>query len=236
MLHPIVVTDPEKAPQDAVDALAGFGTATIHEAMGRVGLAGPRFRPIQSDTRVAGTAVTAVCWPGDNLMIHVAVEQCGPGDILVVTTNSPSSDGLFGELFATALQARGVRGVVIDAGVRDTSELRALGFPVWSTSVSAQGSVKATAGSVNLPVTLGNVVVNPGDVIVADDDAVVCVPRRDAEATIAASRAREDKEEASRQAFRRGELGLDRYNLRPLLDRLGVRYVSQKQLREETDR
>lgn len=236
MLQPIVVTDPEKAPLSAVDTLAGFGTATIHEAMGRVGLAGPQFRPIQSGTRVAGTAVPVVCWPGDNLMIHVAIEQCGKGDILVVTTNSPSTDGLFGELFATALQARGVRGVIIDAGVRDVADLRAMGFPVWSTAVSAQGSVKATAGSVNLPVTLGNVVVHPGDVVVADDDAVVCVPRTDVEATIAASRAREEKEEASRQAFRRGELGLDRYNLRPLLDELGVRYVTQKQLREETDR
>jgi 4-hydroxy-4-methyl-2-oxoglutarate aldolase len=201
--------------------------------MGRTGLAGPRFRPIQSGVRAAGTAVTVVCWPGDNLMIHVAVEQCAPGDILVVTTNSPSTDGLFGELFATALQARGVRGLVIDAGVRDVADLNKMGFPAWATSVSAQGTVKATAGSVNLPITLGAVTVRPGDVIVADDDAVVCVPRADVAATIAASRAREDKEEAARQAFRKGQLGLDRYGLRPLLDSLGVRYVSQKELQEE---
>ena len=172
MRRPLVVTDPEKAALSDVDTLAGFGTATVHEAMGRTGLVGPQFRPIQSGIRTAGTAVTALCWPGDNLMIHVAVEQCAPGDILVVTTNSPSTDGLFGELFATALQARGVRGLVIDAGVRDVTDLNKMGFPAWSTSVSAQGTVKATAGSVNLPITLGAVTVHPGDVIVADDDGV----------------------------------------------------------------
>jgi 4-hydroxy-4-methyl-2-oxoglutarate aldolase len=236
MMRPIVVTDPEKATPSAVDTLASFGTATVHEAMGRSGLAGPQFRPIQSKTRIAGTAVTVLCWPGDNLMIHVAIEQCSAGDILVVTTNSPSTDGLFGELFATALQARGVRGLVIDAGVRDVADLNDMGFPVWSTAVSAQGTVKATAGAVNLPVTLGAVTVHPGDVLVADDDGVVCVPRADVDATIAACQAREEKEEAARQAFRRGELGLDRYGLRPLLDSLGVRYVSQKQLVEETAR
>ena len=136
MRRPLVVTDPAKVALSDVDSLAGFGTATVHEAMGRTGLAGPQFRPIQSGTRVAGTAVTVVCWPGDNLMIHVAVEQCSPGDILVVTTNSLSTDGLFGELFATALQARGVRGLVIDAGVRDVADLNKMGFPAWATSVS----------------------------------------------------------------------------------------------------
>jgi 4-hydroxy-4-methyl-2-oxoglutarate aldolase len=236
MMRPIVVTDPVKATPSAVDTLASFGTATVHEAMGRSGLAGPQFRPIQSKVRTAGTAVTVLCWPGDNLMIHVAIEQCSAGDILVVTTNSPSTDGLFGELFATALQARGVRGLVIEAGVRDVADLNDMGFPVWSTAVSAQGTVKATAGAVNLPVTLGAVTVHPGDVLVADDDGVVCVPRADVDATIAACQAREEKEEAARQAFRRGELGLDRYRLRPLLDSLGVRYVSQKQLVEETAR
>jgi 4-hydroxy-4-methyl-2-oxoglutarate aldolase len=236
MMRPIVVTDPEKAAASAVEALAGFGTATVHEAMGRRGLAGPQFRPIQSKVRTAGTAVTVLCWPGDNLMIHVAIEQCSAGDILVVTTNSPSTDGLFGELFATALQARGVRGLVIEAGVRDVADLNEMGFPVWSTAVSAQGTVKATAGAVNLPVTLGAVTVHPGDVLVADDDGVVCVPRADVDATIVACQAREEKEEAARQAFRSGELGLDRYGLRPLLDTLGVLYVSQKQLIEESAR
>jgi 4-hydroxy-4-methyl-2-oxoglutarate aldolase len=208
----------------------------VHEALGRVGYLGPEFRPAWPGARIGGTAVTVLCWPGDNLMIHVAIEQCSAGDILVVTTNSPSTDGLFGELFATALQARGVRGVVIEAGVRDVADLNDMGFPVWSTAVSAQGTVKATAGAVNLPVTLGAVTVHPGDVLVADDDGVVCVPRADVDATIAACQAREEKEEAARQAFRRGELGLDRYGLRPLLDSLGVRYVSQKQLVEETAR
>jgi len=233
MRRPLVVTDPEKAALADVDVLAGFGTATVHEAMGRTGLVGPQFRPIQSKTRTAGTAVTVLCWPGDNLMIHVAIEQCSPGDMLVVTTNSPCTDGLFGDLFATALQARGVRGLVIDAGVRDVADLNKMGFPAWSTAVSAQGTVKATAGAVNLPITLGTVTVHPGDVIVADDDGVVCVPRADVAATIVAARAREAKEEAARAAFRNGELGLDRYGLRPLLDTLGVRYVSQKELREE---
>src|SRR6478672_4739797 len=187
MRRPLVVTDPEKALLSDVDTLAGFGTATVHEAMGRTGLAGPRFRPIQSGVRAAGTAVTVVCWPGDNLMIHVAVEQCAPGDILVVTTNSPSTDGLFGELFATALQARGVHGLVIDAGVRDVADSRDMGFLAWSTAVSAQGTVKATAGAVNIPITLGNTRVSPGDVVVADDDGVVIVPRDDVDATLTAS-------------------------------------------------
>ncbi|MDV7086752.1 4-carboxy-4-hydroxy-2-oxoadipate aldolase/oxaloacetate decarboxylase [Rhodococcus sp. IEGM 248] len=233
MKDPVILTDPIKTPLDTVDALAEFGTATVHEAQGRTGLAGPQFRPIQSGARIAGTAVTVLSWPGDNLMIHAAIEQCGAGDILVVTTNSPSTDGMFGELFATALQSRGVRGLVIDAGVRDVAELNAIGFPVWSTAVSAQGTVKATAGAVNIPVTLGRVSVDAGDVVVADDDGVVIVPRAAAADTVAASRARLEKEEAARQSFRAGELGLDRYGLRPVLDSLGVRYLSQKQYRLE---
>jgi 4-hydroxy-4-methyl-2-oxoglutarate aldolase len=235
-MRTVVVTDPPRADIGDAETLGGYGVATVHEALGRVGYLGPEYRPAWPGARIGGTAVTVLCWPGDNLMIHVAVEQCRPGDVLVVATNSPSTDGLFGELFATALQARGVRGLVIDAGVRDVADLNDMGFPVWSTAVSAQGTVKATAGAVNLPVTLGAVTVHPGDVLVADDDGVVCVPRADVDATIAACQAREEKEEAARQAFRRGELGLDRYGLRPLLDSLGVRYVSQKQLDEETAR
>jgi 4-hydroxy-4-methyl-2-oxoglutarate aldolase len=165
-------------------------------------------------------------WPGDNLMIHVAVEQCRPGDVLVVTTTSPSTDGMFGELFATALQHRGVRGLVIDAGVRDVAELHAMGFPVWSAAVSAQGTVKATPGAVNVPVTVGGQTVRPGDAILADDDGVLVVPRPEVDAALTAARARADKEEATRAAFREGQLGLDRYGLRGRLEELGVEYVT----------
>ncbi|GAA4414887.1 4-carboxy-4-hydroxy-2-oxoadipate aldolase/oxaloacetate decarboxylase [Georgenia halophila] len=193
--------------------------------MGRTGLLGPHLRPIQSDVRMAGTAVTVLAWPGDNLMIHAAVEQCREGDVLVVTTTSESLDGAFGELFATALQRRGVRGLVTTTGVRDTAELREMNFPVWSAAVHAQGTVKATPGAVNVPVTIGRTVVHPGDVIVADDDGVLSVPRAEAGTAIASSKARIAKEEAARTAFSQGELGLDRYGLREVLERLGVTYV-----------
>ncbi|MEU4000640.1 4-carboxy-4-hydroxy-2-oxoadipate aldolase/oxaloacetate decarboxylase [Streptomyces fungicidicus] len=222
----VVVTNPPKAEAEDVEALAGYGVATISEAMGRTGLLGPGIRPIQQGVRVAGTAVTVLSWPGDNLMIHAAVEQCGEGDILVVTTTSPSTDGMFGELFATALRRRGVRGLVIDAGIRDTQELRELGFAAWSRAVSAQGTVKATGGSVNVPVAVDGRVIRPGDVIVADDDGVVVVPRESARRVAEASEAREKKEAASRAAFIKGQLGLDRYGLRERLKELGVTYRS----------
>ncbi|GAA2262364.1 4-carboxy-4-hydroxy-2-oxoadipate aldolase/oxaloacetate decarboxylase [Streptomyces atrovirens] len=222
----VVVTDPPKAAAEDVEALAGYGVATISEAMGRTGLLGPGIRPVQQGVRVAGTAVTVLSWPGDNLMIHAAVEQCGEGDVLVVTTTSPSTDGMFGELFATALRRRGVRGLVIDAGIRDTQELREMGFAAWSRAVSAQGTVKATGGSVNVPVAVDGQVIRPGDVIVADDDGVVVVPREKARRTAEASEARENKEAASRAAFVEGQLGLDRYGLREKLRRLGVVYQS----------
>ncbi|WP_205857234.1 4-carboxy-4-hydroxy-2-oxoadipate aldolase/oxaloacetate decarboxylase, partial [Phytoactinopolyspora endophytica] len=164
---------------DDAERLAGYGVATVHEAMGRTGYLGASIRPAWPGARIGGTAVTVLCWPGDNLMIHVAVEQCRPGDVLVVTTNSESTDGLFGELFATALQHRGVRGVVLECGIRDTAELREMGFPAWSRAVSAQGSVKATAGAVNVPVVLGGQIVHPGDVVLADDDGAMVVPRGD---------------------------------------------------------
>ncbi|MER5875287.1 4-carboxy-4-hydroxy-2-oxoadipate aldolase/oxaloacetate decarboxylase [Streptomyces sp. NPDC060235] len=221
----VIVTGPPKADPKDVEAIAAYGTATVHEAMGRTGLLGTRLRPVQQGIRVAGTAVTVLSWPGDNLMIHAAVEQCGDGDVLVVTTTSPSTDGMFGELFATALQRRGVRGLVIDAGVRDTAELRAMGFPAWAAAVSPQGTVKATGGSVNVPVVLGGQIVRPGDVVLADDDGVVCVPRADARRTAEASEARERKEAQARAAFQEGELGLDRYGLRDTLARLGVTYT-----------
>jgi 4-hydroxy-4-methyl-2-oxoglutarate aldolase len=221
----VVVTDPPRADAGDAETLGGFGVATVHEALGRVGYLGPEFRPAWSGARIGGTAVTALCWPGDNLMIHVAVEQCRPGDVLVVATNSPSTDGLFGELFATALAHRGVRGVVLGSGVRDVAELREMGFPAWSAAVSAQGSVKATAGAVNVPVVLGGQLVSPGDVVVADDDGVMVVPRADVPRALTASRARLDKEAASRAAFQQGELGLDRYGLRDRLPDLGIEYV-----------
>ncbi len=223
----VVVTGVERADAAAIDALAAHGVATVHEAMGRSGLVGASLRPIQEGARIAGSAVTVLCWPGDNLMIHAAVEQCREGDILVVTTTSPSLDGSFGELFATALQYRGVRGLVTTGGVRDVAELRAMGFPVWSAAVNAQGTVKATPGAVNVPVTVGGTVVRAGDVILADDDGVLCVPRRGVRAALAAADARAAKEAESRAAYRAGVLSLDRNRLRGALDQLGVRYLSE---------
>ncbi|MGW2175368.1 4-carboxy-4-hydroxy-2-oxoadipate aldolase/oxaloacetate decarboxylase [Streptomyces sp. NPDC001705] len=225
----VVVTNPPKADAADVEALAGYGVATVGEAMGRTGLLGPELRPIQQGVRIAGTAVTVLGWPGDNLMIHAAVEQCGEGDVLVVTTTSPSTDGMFGELFATALQRRGVRGLVINAGIRDTQELREMGFAAWSRAVSAQGTVKATGGSVNVPVAVDGQVIRPGDVIVADDDGVAVVPRERARRTAEASEAREAKEAGARAAFLDGQLGLDRYGLREKLKQLGVTYQSYEE-------
>ncbi|MGK9462057.1 4-carboxy-4-hydroxy-2-oxoadipate aldolase/oxaloacetate decarboxylase [Streptomyces sp. G6] len=226
----VIVTNPPKAAPKDVEALAGYGTATVGEAMGRTGFLGTHLCPIQQAVRVAGTAVTVLCWPGDNLMIHAAVEQCGEGDILVVTTTSPCTDGLFGELFATALAHRGVRGVVLNTGIRDTAELRAMGFPAWSAAVSPQGTVKATGGSVNVPIVIGGQMIHPGDVIVADDDGVVVVPRERARDTAEASEAREQKEAAARAAFLEGQLGLDRYGLRETLTRLGVTYRTYEEV------
>ncbi|MFJ2608312.1 4-carboxy-4-hydroxy-2-oxoadipate aldolase/oxaloacetate decarboxylase [Streptomyces sp. NPDC087425] len=222
----VIVTDPPRAAAKDVEALAAFGVATVSEAMGRTGLLGPEIRPVQQGVRVAGTAVTVLSWPGDNLMIHAAVEQCGEGDILVVTTTSPCTDGMFGELFATALQQRGVRGIVTNAGIRDTQELREMGFAGWARAISAQGTVKATGGSVNVPIAVDGQVIRPGDVILADDDGVVVVPRARAREAAERSAAREAKEAATREAFLGGQLGLDRYGLRETLERLGVTYQS----------
>ncbi|MFC8516295.1 4-carboxy-4-hydroxy-2-oxoadipate aldolase/oxaloacetate decarboxylase [Streptomyces sp. NPDC057257] len=230
----VIVTDPPKAAAEDVEALAGFGVATVSEAMGRTGLLGPEIRPVQQGVRVAGTAVTVLSWPGDNLMIHAAVEQCGEGDILVVTTTSPCTDGLFGELFATALKQRGVRGVVLNTGIRDTQELRDMDFAAWSRAVSAQGTVKATGGSVNVPIAIDGQVIRPGDVILADDDGVVVVPRERAREAAERSAAREDKEAATRAAFIDGQLGLDRYGLRDKLKELGVEYRSYEEYAEES--
>ena len=228
----VIVTGCPRADIGDVTRLAEFGVATVHEAIGRTGYLGPAIRPVHLGSRVGGTAVTVVCWPGDNLMIHAAVEQCQPGDLLVVTTTSPSADGAFGELLATALQYRGVRGLVTTGGVRDVAELHALGFPVFSAAVSAQGTVKATAGAVNVPVSIGGQQIKPGDAILADDDGVVVVPRSVVGSALEAAAARADKEDAARDAFRTGELGLDRYGLRAVLAQLGVQYVACADSRE----
>jgi 4-hydroxy-4-methyl-2-oxoglutarate aldolase len=233
-VSPVVVTDPERAPIEQVDELAEYGVATVHEALGRTGLLGTALRPIQNGVRIGGTAVTALCWPGDNLMFHVAVEQCRPGDVLVVTTTSPSTDGMFGELLATSLRARGVRGLVTETGVRDVADLRRMGFPVWSAAISAQGTVKATAGAVNVPVVLGGRLVRPGDAILADDDGVLCVPRVDVHRGLVAAERRFEREAAARAAFEAGELGLDRYGLRARLSELGVRYLTAAEYDSET--
>jgi 4-hydroxy-4-methyl-2-oxoglutarate aldolase len=225
-IHVIVRTNRRPDP-DAVEVLGTVGVATAHEAMGRRGLTHPVLRPIYAGARIAGRAVTVLSHPGDNLMIHACIEQCGPGDVLVITTTSPSTDGMFGELFATQLAARGVRGLIMDAGVRDVAELTAMGFPAWSRAISAQGTVKATPGSVNVPVVVAGAYLRPGDVIVADDDGVLVVPLEDATEVAEKSLAREAAEQSKREKFRAGVLGLDFYDLRPTLERLGVTYVDE---------
>ncbi|WP_062465935.1 4-carboxy-4-hydroxy-2-oxoadipate aldolase/oxaloacetate decarboxylase [Demequina maris] len=222
-METVILTDPPRPPRETVEAFSTIGVATVHEAMGRTRSISA-LRPIQQGVRVAGTAVTVMSWPGDNLMIHAAIEQCGPGDILVVTTREPSSHGMFGELFATGLQRRGVVGAIIDAGVRDTQELRDMGFPVWARHINVMGTVKSTPGAINVPIVVGGQVIDAGDIVVADDDGLVVVPRQEADDALVKSRARLDKEEATRQAFVGGELGLDRYGMRPVLADLGVTY------------
>ncbi|MEO7123573.1 MAG: 4-carboxy-4-hydroxy-2-oxoadipate aldolase/oxaloacetate decarboxylase [Lacisediminihabitans sp.] len=228
-----VVTDIERADAATIAALGVHGVATVHEALGRSGLVGASVRPIQDGARIAGSAVTVLNWPGNNLMSHAAVEQCHEGDILVATTVSPALDGSFGELFATALKHRGVRGLITTGAVRDVLDLRAMGFPVWCEAVNAQGTVKATAGSVNVPITVGGTIVRAGDIIIADDDGVMCVPRAEAATALAASDARVAKEAESRAAYQAGGLSLDRNNLRPVLADLGVHYVTETEFLAE---
>jgi 4-hydroxy-4-methyl-2-oxoglutarate aldolase len=220
----VVVRNIDRPAADVVARLAEAGVSTVHEAIGRRGFAGTGLRPNQRNVRMAGPAVTVSSHPGDNLMIHAAVEVCRPGDVLVVTTTSPSTDGMFGELLATSLAARGVIGLVTGAGVRDTAELRDMGFHVWARSVSAQGTVKASPGSVNVPVALGGVTVSPGDVVVADDDGVVVVPLAEAEEAAELAEKRLAKEAATREVLRSGTLGVDHYGLRARLADLGVVY------------
>jgi 4-hydroxy-4-methyl-2-oxoglutarate aldolase len=226
-MKPRVIRNFVRPAADTVRALGALGVATVHEAMGRSGLMRPYLRPIYPAAKVAGPAVTVSSQPGDNLMIHAAVEVCRPGDVLVVTTTSESTDGMFGELLATSLRAHGVVGLIIDAGVRDVAELTAMAFPVWSKAISSQGTVKATAGSVNVEVVCAGAVVRPGDVIVADIDGVVVVPREAAEETAWLGAVRVEKEERMRERLRAGELGVDIYGLRERLRELGVEYIDE---------
>jgi 4-hydroxy-4-methyl-2-oxoglutarate aldolase len=222
---PIVVRNPVRTDPMVAAAFTRFGVATVHEAQGRTGLLDPRLRPIHPGSRIAGTAVTVSVPPGDNWMIHVAVEQCRRGDVLVVAPTSHSQAGYIGELIATALRARGALGVVIDAGCRDVAELTRMGFPVWSACVSAYGTVKQTLGDVNLPVVCAGQLVTPGDVVVADDDGVVVVPRAGAADVLEACQQREEKEALSRKRYEDGELSLDVSAMREKLAAKGLVYI-----------
>src|SRR5580692_6178378 len=224
----LAVRNITRADAASVSALAKFGVATVHEAMGRVGLLDTYMRPIYAGAKACGTAVTIFAHPGDNCMLHVAAEMLEPGDVAVLGTSSENTDGMFGDLLATSFRARGAVGLVIDAGCRDAGELRAMGFPVWSKAVHAKGTVKATVGSVNTPILCAGALVHPGDVVVADDDGVVIVPKMQAAKVAAAAAARTAKEAGTRKRLAAGELGLDVYGMREPLAKAGLKYYEDE--------